>query len=273
MKTYYEKQIETLNKINDLESKKTFVNGIDYSIPIEKDSDAQLVKELKMFEEIPMKESKSKKNPYFVFEKEGQAKFFYDEQPFFFDKSRLWWFWNKEEKKWEIIDKTDILNEIKKIGVNTISQKDRTEIINALEGVGRENIPEELSRECVQFKNKIINIKTGEEIESTPKYFLTNPIPWKIGETEETPKMDKYFEEWVGKEFRETLYEIIAYSACSDQFMQRMIALVGGGSNGKGTFIKLLKKFVGKDNCVSSELKVLSDNIFETSAIYKKLIC
>src|SRR6056297_847298 len=149
MKTYYEKQIETLNKINDLESKKTFVNGIDYSIPIEKDSDAQLVKELKMFEEIPMKESKSKKNPYFVFEKEGQAK--------------LWWFWNKEEKKWEIIDKTDILNEIKKIGVNTISQKDRTEIINALEGVGRENIPEELSRECVQFKNKIINIKTGEE--------------------------------------------------------------------------------------------------------------
>jgi len=55
--------------------------------------------------------------------------------------------------------------------------------------------------------------------------------------------------------------------------MQRMIALVGGGSNGKGTFIKLLKKFIGKENCASSELKVLSDNIFETSSLYKKLVC
>jgi len=55
--------------------------------------------------------------------------------------------------------------------------------------------------------------------------------------------------------------------------MQRLVALVGGGSNGKGTFIKLLKKFIGKENLCTSELRELSQGGFETSAIYKKLVC
>jgi len=220
------------------------------------------------------KNNEDKKNPYLVFEKEGQALEFIKRQPLFFDKSGMWWLWNFKESKFEMTDKTQILTNIKNcIGANVIASKERTEIINALEIVGREHLPKSIPSQCIQFKDRIINIKTGDEFKSTPEYFATNPIPWGIGESEETPTMDKYFEEWVGEKYVDTLYEILAYSACSDQFMQRMIALVGGGSNGKGTYIKLLKKFVGKDNCTSSELKVLSDNIFETSALYKKLVC
>lgn len=214
-----------------------------------------------------------KETPYYIFEKEAQAKEFIKNQPLFFDKKELWWLWNKKELKWEITDKTEILNGIKKIGINTINSKERTEIINALQQTGRENTPKELNKKCIQFKNKIINLKTDEEFKPIPKYFSTNPISWEIGESEETPTMDKYFKEWVGEKYVQTLYEIIAYSSCSEQFMQRMIALVGGGSNGKGTYIKLLKKFVGKDNCSSSELGLISSNQFETSMIYKKLLC
>jgi P4 family phage/plasmid primase-like protien len=214
-----------------------------------------------------------KKSPYFVFEKESQAKRFIEIQPLFYDRGDLWWLWNQEEKKWEIKDKVDILNGVKSLGINTINSKERTEIINALQQVGRENMPEEIPKECIQFKDKIININTGEEFESTPEYFSTNPIPWKVGETDETPRMDELFKEWVGEEYVKTLYQILAYSISNSQFMQRMIALVGGGSNGKGTFIKLLRKFVGKENCASSELALLATNNFETSMIYKKLVC
>lgn len=210
----------------------------------------------------------------FVFEKESQAREFISKQPLFYDRSDMWWLWNKETLKWEIIDKTDILNGIKNsIGVNTINSKERLEILNALQQVGRENIPEEVPKECIQFKDKIINIKTGEEFQSNPKYFSTNPLPWMIGESEDTPTMDKFFTEWVGEDYVKTLYEVIAYVSCSEQFLQRMIALVGGGSNGKGTFIKLLKKFIGKENTSTSELSLLSINQFETSSIYKKLLC
>ncbi len=222
---------------------------------------------------LKLEDWKKETNPYFVFEKEEQAKEFIKKQPLFFDKSKTWQIWNHKKLKWEITDETDILNGIKKLGINTINSKERTEILNALQQVGREKIPEPLEKSCVQFGNEIINIQSGEKFESTPKSHSTNPIPWKLGKTKNTPKMDKYFEEWVGKDYTKTLYQIIAYCSCSDQFMQRMVALVGGGSNGKGTFIKLLKRFIGKDNCVSSELSLLSENQFETSMIYKKLLC
>lgn len=223
--------------------------------------------------EFIKKTIKEKKSPFIIFEKEGQARRFIEEQPLFYDRGELFWLWNFDLKKWEIKDKVDILNEIKQLGINTINSKERTEILNALQQVGRENLPKELPKECIQFLDKIINIKTGEEFESNPKHFGTNPIPYKLGSSEETPTMDKLFNEWVGESYSKTLYQILAYSSCSHQFMQRMIALVGGGSNGKGTFIKLLRKFVGQDNCVTSELNLLSSNQFETSSLYKKLVC
>jgi len=55
--------------------------------------------------------------------------------------------------------------------------------------------------------------------------------------------------------------------------MQRIFAFCGGGSNGKGTFIKLIYKFIGEDNYVSSEIKALSEGRFESARIYRKLLC
>jgi len=219
------------------------------------------------------KEKSKDENPFFIFEKEAQAKDFIKHQPLFYDRADIWWIWNFKEKKWEITDKIDILNGVKKLGVNIINAKERGEIVNALQQSGRENLPKQLSNCQIQFKDRIINIKTGDEMKASPNYFSTNPILWDVGESEETPMMDQYFNEWVGEEYAQTLYEIIAYCCCSEQFLQRMIALVGGGSNGKGTFIKLLKKFIGKENVAASELSLLSSNQFETSMIYKKLLC
>jgi P4 family phage/plasmid primase-like protien len=264
--------LETIQFEEDLfsfEEDLEYIDNLRYMVQLKNSSE-----EINKTTSIDMEKDTIKNNaPFFLFEKEAQAKQFIEIQPLFFNKSEMWLIWNKKELKWGVTDKTDILNGIKKIGVNTINSKERTEIINALQQVGREKIPEELDNWCIQFKNKIINVKTEEEFESSSKYFSTNPIPWEIGENEETPTMDKYFEEWVGEEYVKTLYQIIAYASCSNQFMQRMFALVGGGSNGKGTFIKLLKKFIGKDNCVSSEMSLLSLNQFETASLYKKLVC
>lgn len=208
-----------------------------------------------------------------VFTIAGQVELFYESHPYFYDRSGMFFLWNKEDYKYELSDKTDLLNGINETGVDTISSKTRTEIINALEQYGRKKIPEEAPKTWVQFKNHICDFKTGEMFEATPEYFITNPIPHQIGDNEETPTMDKLFEEWVGKEHSKTLYQIIAYCCSSEQFMQRLIALVGGGANGKGTFLKLLVKFLGGKNVSSSELKELSGNGFETSAIYRKLAC
>jgi putative DNA primase/helicase len=124
----------------------------------------------------------------------------------------------------------------------------------------------------------VVDIETGKEFDADPKYFFTTSIPWDLGESEDTPQLDKYIMEWVVKEglqdksYVHTMYEIIAYCCLNNQFLQTMFGLTGSGSNGKSTFEDVLKKFVGKKNCVNSEMKLLSKQ-FETSALYRKSVC
>ena len=209
-----------------------------------------------------------------VFTMDGQTEIFYKQQPFFYDKSKMFWLWNRDGYKWELSDEVDVLNTIYKItGKDIITSKSRAEIINSLKQKGRLNHPKPIKKSWIQFKDKIYDVKTGDIFDSTPEYFATNPIPWEVGDSENTPIMDKYFKEWVGDENIENLYEFLAYNTSTDKFMQRIFAFCGGGSNGKGTFIKLNYKFLGKDNCVTSEIKNLSEDKFEPAVLYRKLLC
>lgn len=220
-------------------------------------------------------QSKEEPSKLTIFTALGQVEYFYDKKPFFYDKSQTFWFWNEELYKYERVDKTDLFNHLKKVisQIDTIKTKERAEIEEAFKQVGRLNIPEQPKNSWIQFKNTIIDIETREEFEASPKYFITNPIPYDIGKSEETPTIDRLFKEWVGEQYARTLYEIIAYTCSSNQFLQRIIALTGSGSNGKGTFLKLLTNFIGIENTTSTELSVLCKNNFETSALYKKLLC
>lgn len=209
-----------------------------------------------------------------VFSTRGQIENFYKEQPFYYDKSRIFWLWNEEFKKWEISDEIDFLNLIQKsLGIDTINSKKKTELIEGFKQVGRDKKPKDFEKTWIQFKDTIVDIKTGEEFMSSHKYFSLNPLPYSLGENEETPNIDKLFIEWVSEKNIIDLQELNAYVISNNQFMQRMFALCGGGSNGKGTFMKFTKKLIGDYNCVASELKNLSEDKFEPAVLYGKILC
>lgn len=191
----------------------------------------------------------------------------------YYDKHGIFWIWNEEFSKWEISDDVDILNLFEKNGWETKKQKTKTYILNLAKQDGRKNKPLELPRFSICFKNIIYDLKNKNEIPISKKYFITSPIPYDLSDFSETPTIDKLFVDWVGGNKKENLYEIIAYSICQEQFLQRWFALTGAGSNGKGTFNNLIMKFIGKENCASSSIKSLINRTFETSALYKKLIC
>ncbi len=221
-------------------------------------------------------ESQSKEG-YEVMSRRGQIERFWKAHPFYYDRSKIFWLWDVDNFKWEISDEIDFCNKIFEVlHIDTLDNKDRSEIIAGFKQVGRKHKPQPKKKSWVQYKDKIYDIKTGEIFVASPKYFVLNPIPWKIGESEDTPMIDKLFDDWIkgqDKNWKDTLYEIIAYNTSTDKFMQRIIALVGGGSNGKGTFIKLNYKFLGEENCVSSEIKDLSENHFEPAVLFGKLLC
>ena len=200
---------------------------------------------------------------------------FLKKQPCFYTDQKIWWAWNFETKSWEMIDKIDLKNLVTKsvTGLKLFELKESAEVLNALTMRARLNIPLDAPKTWVQFKDVIIDIKTGEKIIPSPKYFITNPIKYGLSETTKTPRFDKLFKEWVDPEWVETLYEIIAFSCLPDYPLHRIFCFTGEGRNGKTSYLSIIAKLLGKKNCCSTDLDLLMTNRFESSKMYKKLIC
>jgi len=212
----------------------------------------------------------------FFSDKKNLAEQFVKVNPIYYDQSRLWWIWDEQNKKWVIGDETDIMNSLSKCSeADTISSKERNEILEALRQVSRMNKPEEVKKTWIQFKDTIIDFETDDEFEADSKYFITNPIPYPLHKERisDTPTIDKIFKQWVGEEHVKTLYEIIAYSLITYYPLHRIFCFVGAGMNGKSKFLELLRKFVGNNNCCSTELDTLMNSKFEVFRLYKKLVC
>jgi P4 family phage/plasmid primase-like protien len=200
---------------------------------------------------------------------------FYLSQPFFYDKTCMFWLWNKETYRYEHTDETDIMNMIEQelgFGGQTVSNKIKGNYLEAFRRVGRKHIPRDMPKTWIQFKNKIIDIKTNAMYEVDHTYYAVNPIPWNIGTNTETPVMDKLFNEWQG-ENKKVLYEVLAYCLIQDYPIHTIITMIGSGRNGKSQYQLIIEKLLGSENITSTELDVLIDNRFESAKLYKKLVC
>lgn len=199
-----------------------------------------------------------------------------EHQPFYYDSGKNWWYWDFNLKCWKLTDETDILNAIGNLSTaNTVKSKDKNEILEALKQEARKNKPKPIKLTWIQFKDYIFDIETGIKHIPNPDYFTSNPIPYtlNVDNLEATPIMDKIFEEWVGKEHIQTLYEIIAYCLIPAYPIHRLFCLIGAGLNGKSCFLRLLEKFIGENNLCSTELDTLLSSRFEVTRLHKKLVC
>jgi putative DNA primase/helicase len=202
------------------------------------------------------------------------AKQLYDIVPYYYDKSKIWWMWDKNEYHWYIMDETDIIITADKYFKNMFSEDSKTKsrMLEALKKYGRSHEPAAPKKTWIQFNNKIVDIESGNTFDATPKYFIVNRVPWNIGSSDDTPTIDRLFLDWVGTKYVNTLYEIIAYCCLADLPIQRLFCLIGEGSNGKSTFIKLVSKFIGNDNVSATTLQNLINSGFGTTCLYKKLV-
>ena len=209
-----------------------------------------------------------------ILDKKELAEKFIEIVPLYYDNAGIFWMWNLQDRYWKIIDELDVLSWIENAAeANVINSKERTEILNALKLVARRNKPKEVSKLTLQFGKEIIDLETGNRFPSTAKYFVTNPIPYKLGSNSNTEKFDKLFREWVREEDVAKLYEILAYCILPDYPIERIFCLHGSGSNGKSCFLKILLRFLGFNNVCSTSLDTILKSRFEIARLYKKLAC
>lgn len=207
------------------------------------------------------------------------AKGFIEEQPFFYDTNGIWWMWNNSGHFWLMVDEVDLMVAVDKwTRIESEKSAFKHSLMEALKKQGRQNEPKRAPKTWIQFRDTLVDIKDNSEFKATPEYFITNPIPWRLGDIEHTPTIDKIFKEWMvggdqDESYLTTLYEIAAFCLLPDYPLHRIICFIGTGCNGKGSFIRLLERFVGRGNYTSSDIHTLANRVFESAKLYRKLLC
>lgn len=84
------------------------------------------------------------------------------------------------------------------------------------------------------------------------------------------PKFDKWLSETMPNNEQLAL-EVIGYMMLNGNPKHKAILLVGGGRNGKSTFLRIIQKMMGTENYSSLTLKQLSTERFAPVAMYGKL--
>jgi len=209
-----------------------------------------------------------------------RAQALYDLTPYFYDsKISYFYLYDQKEGIYKQVDDDELISyflddldaELRK-GITSTTVK--TRLLNGMKLIGLRKKPLTPPKTWIKFSNIIIDIKTLDEIKPTPEYFFTNSIPHPFGTHENTPTIDRLFESWVGSDEKIKLYELIAYSMLRDYPIHRIFILHGTGRNGKGSFLRLLSNFLGRNNIASTDLERLDStrSRFETSKLYQKLV-
>lgn len=133
----------------------------------------------------------------------------------------------------------------------------------------REDIKEPIDKLCL--KNGILNLTTLEIEPHSPDLIFFNRINVTYDIEKTCPKILKFLKEVVSEVDLVILQEFMGYCLYKRYFIHKALMLVGSGANGKSTLIRLLKEFLGQENCSSIPLQQLENNRFALSTLFGKL--
>jgi putative DNA primase/helicase len=164
-----------------------------------------------------------------------------------------------------LLSQHGLTNQSKRGYINEVTAYiQRSTYVNRIEFNKRENF--------LNIGNGILNIRNNEIIPHNPKLLSTICIPVNYDEKANCPNISSFFRQIVAEQDVQLLIELFAWCLDVNSTIQRFVILVGEGANGKSTFIRLLRAFIGEDNCTSMTLQSLTISRFASSELYGKLV-
>ena len=125
----------------------------------------------------------------------------------------------------------------------------------------------------VSFLNGRLDLKTMDFEPPSPEHLETIHLhvewnPDAVGQV-----ADEFFDTATchDKDLEQLLYEAIGYSFIKTSSLQKAFLLYGGGRNGKSTFLDIINKICGHENCASISFKDLGEK-FRVAELYNKLV-
>lgn len=125
---------------------------------------------------------------------------------------------------------------------------------------------------CV--RNGLLNLKTFNLVEHSQEVFCTVQIPVRYNPKASCEKFRAFLSSVCCSdvELERLVQEMMGYCLCSHVKAQKMFLLTGAGSNGKSTFLEILRLLVGGDQNVSSVSLGDLGKKFERSQIVDKAL-
>jgi len=121
------------------------------------------------------------------------------------------------------------------------------------------------------LKNGVLDLNTMELKPYTPEFMFFNKIPVNYDPEADCPEIKKFHKEIVNGEDQITvLEEVIGYCLHRTYFTAKALMLVGGGSNGKSTWLALVRTFLGPQNVSGRGLFELEENRFARADFFGK---
>ncbi|HFK1721104.1 TPA: phage/plasmid primase, P4 family [Bacillus cereus] len=128
------------------------------------------------------------------------------------------------------------------------------------------------STKYVVVKNGVFNLETWQLEDFTPEIITRNKIPVAYIPGVYYEVTDKTFNKIAvnDKKIRAILEEILGYILFRRNEFAATFILTGDGSNGKSSYLKIIRKLIGSDNASSLDLNEL-DQRFKTAELFGKL--
>ena len=128
-----------------------------------------------------------------------------------------------------------------------------------------------LSKDFIPLKNGVLWRKIYYLLPFSPAFGFTYRLPVKYDPNAKCPKIEKFINEIVDPKNVPILYEIPATCLLQSPEYHVAYMLVGSGSNGKSTYLKLLERFLGKENVANVSLQDLCSDKFKVAQLVGKL--
>lgn len=128
------------------------------------------------------------------------------------------------------------------------------------------------STNFIAVQNGILDITTWELLPFDPNIVIKNKIPVNYVSGAYYDITDKTLTKIANhdKSLRNVLEEIFGYILLRRNEMGKAFILTGGGSNGKSSYLKIVRKLSGDENTSSLDLKELNQR-FKTAELFGKL--
>lgn len=154
-----------------------------------------------------------------------------------------------------------------------LNRAKRTEVMSYLDIMIREST-KPASANLIAFRNGIYDISEDKFFQFSPEHVITNKIDWDYNPHAYNKLTDEVLNNIAcdDKEIRALLEELVGSCLYRENTLEsgKAFILTGSGSNGKSTFLNMLKTMLGEKNYSSLDLKKLDDR-FSTVMLFGKL--